>query len=73
MNNKLVITKKEIAEIYGVKEATVDQWASLGKLPKPLPGKNYLWSRKAVELHMIISTLPDKNSQKYAEFLKYVP
>ncbi|MGL4673949.1 MAG: helix-turn-helix domain-containing protein [Wohlfahrtiimonas sp.] len=68
----LTLTREEVAKIYGVEENTISQWASLGKIPRPLPGKNYLWSKKAIELHMIISSMPDKNQAKIHEFLKYV-
>lgn len=68
----LTITRDEIAIIYGVEPETISQWASNGKLPKPLPGRNYLWSKKAVKLHMIISSMPEKNQEKIHEFLRYV-
>ena len=72
--NLQTITREEIAEIYGVQPQTISDWASKGKFPKPLPGGNYLWSAKAVEHFMVISSLPDetvKKAQMLAGFEAY--
>ena len=72
----LTITRDEIAKAYGVKPKTISNWASEGKFPKPLPGENYLWSLKAVEHYMVISSLPDeavRKAQTLAGFEAYSP
>lgn len=70
--SELTITRKEIAEAYGVKEEQISNWASQGNFPLPLMGKKYLWSREAVRLHMISSTLPEKDIDKLRAFQKYI-
>ena len=62
--NLQIITREEIAEIYGVRPQTISDWASQGKFPKPLPGGNYRWSAKAVEHFMVLSSLPDEAVKK---------
>lgn len=69
---ELTITRKEIAEAYGVKEEQISNWAAKGAFPLPLMGRNYLWSREAVRLHMISSTLPEKDIDKLRAFQKYI-
>lgn len=54
------LTRDEIAETYGVRPETISDWASKGRFPKPLPGGNYRWSKKAVEHFMVLSSLPDE-------------
>ncbi|GGZ82988.1 hypothetical protein GCM10007161_13050 [Ignatzschineria indica] len=70
--SELTITRKEISEAYGVTEDSVSVWASKGQFPLPLRGKKYIWSREAVRLHMISSTLPDKDIEKLMAFQKYI-
>ena len=70
------LTRTEVAEIYGVKPETISDWASAGKFPKPLPGGNCRWSKKAVEHFMVISSLPDEAVRKartLAGFEAYSP
>ena len=70
------ITRDEIAEIYGVQPNTISEWATKGKFPKPLPGRNYLWSVRAIEQYMVISSLPDaeiKKARTLAAFEAYAP
>ena len=74
--NLQIITREEIAEIYGVRPQTISDWASQGKFPKPLPGGNYRWSAKAVEHFMVLSSLPDeavKKAKVLAGFEVYGP
>lgn len=68
----LTITRKEIAEAYCVTEELISNWASQGHFPLPLRGKKYLWSREAVRLHMISSTLPDKDIERLRGFQQYI-
>lgn len=68
----LTITRKEIADAYGVTEQLISDWASQGNFPSPLRGKKYLWSREAVRIHMISSTLPDKDMEKLKAFQRYL-
>lgn len=68
----LTITRKEIAEAYCVTEELISNWASQGHFPLPLRGKKYLWSREAVRLHMISSTLPEKDIEKLRGFQQYM-
>ncbi|MDO4643914.1 MAG: hypothetical protein Q4A74_08740 [Cardiobacteriaceae bacterium] len=70
------ITREQIAEIYGVQPQTVSDWASKDQIPKPLPGGNYLWSMKAVEHFMVVSSLPDdavRKAQMLIGFEAYCP
>lgn len=68
----LTISRKEIAEAYGVNEQSISDWASQGNFPLPLRGKKYLWSREAVRIHMISSTLPEKDLDKLRAFQRYL-
>lgn len=70
--SSLTITRKEIAEAYGVTEELISSWASQGHFPLPLRGKKYLWSREAVRIHMISSTLPEKDIEKLSAFQRYM-
>ena len=70
--SELTITRKEIADAYGVTEQLISDWASQGNFPSPLRGKKYLWSREAVRIHMISSTLPDRDMEKLKSFQRYL-
>lgn len=76
LNGLQTIHKDEIAKIYGVSPQTVLGWVSAGKFPKPLPGGKYLWSVRAIEQFMVLSSLPEaevKKARTLAGFEAFAP
>ena len=63
-NNKRLYTASQTAEYLGLKEQTVRQWASMGKLPKvKLGGKALRFDKD--DLDRLIAS--DKSPARYPE------